>query len=168
MSARRRLGLPATAAAGAAVAAAAAVTVVMLSAAPSSRPPSPLRPISPTAHPPARVAAPLSAPATTLPAVLVPLGSNPSQVDYTVGARVVSLSVSATAGCWVELRSSSASGPLMYQGVLTQGTVKAFQATDVWIRIGFPPGVHIEANGSSVKLPSTAAPLNILFTGSGA
>lgn len=144
-----------------------AAVAVVLSASPSPPSPAPLRSISSTAHPPVRVTVPPAASTTTtIPAVLVPIGSNSGQVDYTVGAPVVNLSLSATSSCWVELRSDSASGPLLYQGVLTQGTVKAFQAADLWLRLGYPPGIGVEADGSSLKLPGTAAPLNIMVSGS--
>ncbi|MDA8047173.1 MAG: DUF4115 domain-containing protein [Actinomycetota bacterium] len=73
----------------------------------------------------------------------------------------VDLSLSAANRCWVELRSVSASGPLVYAGVLSAGSVRSFAAPGLWLRLGFPEAVRIQVDGRPITLPASADPYDV-------
>jgi hypothetical protein len=119
---------------------------------------------------PSTVRPKLSSPTTTLslpaaPAPLTPTSTGISQATYTVGAPTVVISLSATNTCWVELRASSASGAVLYQGVMTAGMARSFAAPGLWVRIGYPEGVNLEIDGSAVSLPASGSPFNVTVVG---
>ena len=61
----------------------------------------------------------------------------------------------ATRGSWVEVRRDSALGPVLYQGVLADGSKRSFQARRLWIRFGAAANVEVTANGRPVSLQGT-------------
>lgn len=71
----------------------------------------------------------------------------------------------ARGDCWVEVRSQSASGKVLYVGILTKGQSKSFAAKKIWVRFGAPEVVDAKLSGKTARLPSGA--LNALFSPSG-
>jgi hypothetical protein len=109
----------------------------------------------PTAH--------VSTPATTAPppAVLA-TSSSPVAAVYTVHSSPVSLAVTATNRCWVELRSGSPTGPVVFQGILTAGEQRAFtNLTGLWVRLGYPSGVTIQIDRTTITIPPSSSPFDI-------
>jgi RodZ C-terminal domain len=155
--------------AGAVIALAAIAGVALAASGGHGRRPGPTRAGSPAfALPTVRpqVSSPTSAPThPAAPAPLTPTSTGISQATYTVSAPTVVISLSATNSCWVELRSSSASGALLYQGVMTAGTARSFAAPGLWMRIGYPEGVNLEIDGSAVSLPASGSPFNVTVVG---
>ena len=56
----------------------------------------------------------------------------------------VRLTLSAIADTWVEIRSGSAGGDVLYSGILPQGTAKHFRSTHLW-RHSVPPQISRRA-----------------------
>jgi hypothetical protein len=74
----------------------------------------------------------------------------------------IDLTVAASNRCWVELRSGSATGPLLFEGLLVAGSSHAFSnPSGVWLRLGYPPGVSVQVDGSRVNLPATGQPYDV-------
>jgi hypothetical protein len=70
--------------------------------------------------------------------------------------------LAATGTCWVELRSGSASGPILFEGDLGPGASHAFtNQSGIWLRVGYPAGVSLMLDGSPVKLPATGSPYDV-------
>ena len=95
-------------------------------------------------------AGPASPPATTSPSTgettTVP---KPARAATTA----VRLKLSATADTWVEVRSDSAGGNLLYSGILTQGSVERFRDKRVWVRFGAAANLTARLNGRPLDLP---------------
>lgn len=112
---------------------------------------------------PARVSAtptPISAPRTTSPPVLSSRG--PATATYVVPSAPVDLSVLAVERCWVEVRSGSATGPLLFQGILGSGASKRFtDPAGVWLRLGYPAGARLNAGGSPLSIPASTDPYDV-------
>ena len=71
----------------------------------------------------------------------------------------------ARGAVWLQVRSGSASGALLYQNTLQQGQTLPLKLTSgpVWIRIGNPPGLDIRLGGRLLTgLPTQ--PGNVLLT----
>ena len=65
----------------------------------------------------------------------------------------VSLTLSATADTWVEIRSSSADGDVLYSGILPQGSAKRFRSTQLWASLGAASNLTARLNGKPLHLP---------------
>jgi len=65
----------------------------------------------------------------------------------------VSLTLSATADTWVEIRSGSADGDVLYSGILPQGSVKRFRSTQLWASLGAASNLTARLNGKPLHLP---------------
>ena len=116
---------------------------------------------------PAGTPAPTVAPAptTTVPPALTATSSTPTDALYTVAPGQLQVSLSASGPCWVELRTGSPSGPVMYEGIMQAGASQSFSAGGgVWLRLGDPGGVQLRINGSAVQLPNAANPFNVTVT----
>jgi hypothetical protein len=62
--------------------------------------------------------------------------------------RTVNLVVTADRGVsWVEARSDSASGPLLYEGTLENGRELRLDAQSIWLRLGAASNVSLAVNG---------------------
>jgi cytoskeletal protein RodZ len=108
-----------------------------------------------SAVPPSTTASTPPAPTTTaLPAPAVtPVSTDASGAVYD-SSGPVSVDLVATGRCWVDLRSGSATGPPLYQGVLSPGDHKVLTSpSGVWLRLGYPPGVQVHLDGAPVTLP---------------
>ena len=90
-------------------------------------------------------------------------GSGTSSATYSVSGGPVSLSVSATAPCWIQVRTA-ASGPVVYTGLLGPSEQKTFpDSGTLWMRVGFPAGLHVAVDGTPVPLPASSNPYDLTF-----
>jgi hypothetical protein len=71
----------------------------------------------------------------------------------TAVATDVRLTLSATADTWVEIRSGSADGDVLYSGILPQGSVKRFRSTQLWASLGAASNLTARLNGKPLHLP---------------
>jgi Helix-turn-helix domain/Domain of unknown function (DUF4115) len=70
----------------------------------------------------------------------------------------VDLVVRATSGTsWMEVRSGSSSGELVWSGTLERGEHHAFQGKKFQLALSEPTHVSVKVNGSRVQLPSGTA-----------
>ena len=65
----------------------------------------------------------------------------------------VRLRLSASADTWVEIRSGSADGDVLYSGILPQGTAKRFRSTQLWASFGAASNLTARLNGKPLHLP---------------
>jgi hypothetical protein len=106
-----------------------------------------------------------TAPTTAPPPPPVQLVSSaPGAATYRAATRPV-LTLSTTADCWVEARSGSAQGAVVYAGVISAGQSRPM-AGPVWLLIGNPRGVTLTINGAPVHPPGLTAggPFRLLVT----
>jgi cytoskeletal protein RodZ len=60
--------------------------------------------------------------------------------------------------CWMQVRSRSASGELLYEGTLQQGQTQRFAKWKrLWIQLGAPAYLDARLNGKHVKFPTRPA-----------
>ncbi len=65
------------------------------------------------------------------------------------------LVVRATQGSsWMEVRSASSAGKLLYSGTLEQGQRKTFEARSLQLALAEPENVVVRVNGNRVELPN--------------
>jgi hypothetical protein len=67
--------------------------------------------------------------------------------------RIASLTLTAIADTWVEIRSGSAGGDVIYSGILRQGTAKRFRSTHLWASFGAAANLTARLNGKPLHLP---------------
>jgi hypothetical protein len=67
--------------------------------------------------------------------------------------RTARLTLSAIADTWVEVRSGSANGAVLYSGVLPQGSEKRFRSTHLWASFGATANLTAHLNGKPLNLP---------------
>jgi hypothetical protein len=65
----------------------------------------------------------------------------------------VRLWLGATADTWVEIRSGSADGDVLYSGILPQGSAKRFRGTQLWASFGAASNLTARLNGKQLHLP---------------
>ncbi len=136
----RRIGLTILAAASIGTAAAVAPTVLRTDTARGDRP---LAVTPPAVH----------TPGTRRTAASAGVGSRPALEPVPALSRVA---VSASRGdSWVEARSGSATGRILYSGTLVQGQTTRVSAKRVWLRLGAASHVDVLVNGK----PASRAPL---------
>jgi cytoskeletal protein RodZ len=66
---------------------------------------------------------------------------------------IAKLTLSALADTWVEVRSGSAGGDVLYSGILPQGTAKHFRSPHLWASFGAAANLTARLNGKFVRLP---------------
>jgi uncharacterized protein DUF4115 len=66
----------------------------------------------------------------------------------------VRLTLRAIADTWVEVRSGSADGDVLYSGILPQGSAKRFRSTQLWASFGAASNLTARLNGKSLHLPA--------------
>lgn len=77
-------------------------------------------------------------------------------------ARPAPLVLSATRGdCWLLVRRGGASGPVLYEGTLRQGSTVRFAAPRVWVRLGAPGMVDAHRGSTHVAGLTGASPLDV-------
>lgn len=103
---------------------------------------------------------------TTAPATPAGTTTETTTTATTSEAAVVTLSLTAVRGdSWMEVRSESATGTVLYVGTLTAGTTKTFQAPALWARFGVAGNVDARLDGQPLQLP--AGTYSALFSLSG-
>lgn len=103
---------------------------------------------------------------TTAPATPGGTTTETTTTGTTTEAAVVTLSLTAVPGdSWMEVRSESATGTVLYVGTLTAGTTKTFQAPALWARFGVAGNVDARLDGQPLQLP--AGTYSALFSRSG-
>jgi cytoskeletal protein RodZ len=69
-------------------------------------------------------------------------------------AGAVSLVLTARVETWIEVRSGSATGAVLYTGMLPVGSSKAFRSRSLWARFGSGGNLSARLDGKSLHLPS--------------
>jgi hypothetical protein len=121
---------------------------------------------SPHPQPAAEPSAPAAAPPTTPPPPrVVATSAGATEASYEVASGPIQMELVVSGPCWVELRSGSSTGTILFEGTLEAGTVKTFQTTGpVWLRLGNPAGVQLRLDGMSIALPAAAIPFDVDVT----
>jgi|GEM_PF-2552761 len=97
-----------------------------------------------------------SAPRNTVPGVGRPttVGSVPvttTEATTTVRTAAVVFVVHATRGdSWVELRTGSATGRVLYSGILRQGDTTRGSGRRLWVRFGSAANLDLQLNGKPI------------------
>jgi hypothetical protein len=99
------------------------------------------------------------APASTQPAEST-VPQTTTAPDVTAGeagaqaaTRTARLTLTAIADTWVEVRSGSANGELLYSGVLPQGGEERFRRAHLWASFGAAANLTARLNGKPLNLP---------------
>jgi cytoskeleton protein RodZ len=72
------------------------------------------------------------------------------------------IKVEATSGdCWMEVRRNNATGVVLFSGTLAKGDMKKFKGKDIWMSLGNPASVRLEAAGKKVALKSDVGPWTV-------
>jgi hypothetical protein len=96
------------------------------------------------------------------PPTVVSTSSNSDYATYTANSARLTVQLAASSPCWIELRTASANGPVIYEGTLREGVTQSFPTTgSIWLRLGDPAGVRLTINGSPLVLPAAASPFDI-------
>jgi hypothetical protein len=67
---------------------------------------------------------------------------------------VVSLLVRARTDTWLEIRSGSPTGSLLYSGTLSATSTRTFRARALWARFGAAGNLLVRLDGKPINLPS--------------
>ena len=87
---------------------------------------------------------------------LTPQGQVPAQTTSAPGrARLVVRAVQGSS--WMEVRSGSSAGRLLYSGTLEQGQSKPFEARKLQLALAKPENVVVRLNGNRIDLPAGSA-----------
>jgi Helix-turn-helix domain len=76
------------------------------------------------------------------------------------------ISLMAVGPCWLQVRAGSATGQLLFVGMLDSGQVRRFRHRRLWIRVGAPWDLIVRAGRRRLALPLTTTG-NMLVTGAG-
>jgi cytoskeletal protein RodZ len=63
--------------------------------------------------------------------------------------------------CWMEVRRDDAEGIVLFSGTLQQGEKKKFKGKVIWMNLGAPANVRLEAAGETAKLKSDVGPWTV-------
>jgi cytoskeletal protein RodZ len=105
------------------------------------------------------VAATTEAAASTSPAISTAReittapGATTGETAAAAATGIARLTLSAVANTWVEIRSGSADGDVLYSGILPQGTAKHFRSTHLWASFGAAANLTARLNGKPLHLP---------------
>jgi cytoskeleton protein RodZ len=70
--------------------------------------------------------------------------------------------VSAVDGdCWMEVRRNDSTGVVLFSGTVRKGDTKKFKGRDIWMSLGAPANVELEAAGKKVKIKSDVGPWTV-------
>jgi transcriptional regulator with XRE-family HTH domain len=74
--------------------------------------------------------------------------------------------IAARGNCWLLVRDGSGAGPILYQGLLSEGQSLRFARRHLWIRVGAPWNLDARLNGAALASlrPDTG---NVLVTPTG-
>ena len=71
--------------------------------------------------------------------------------------------VSAADGdCWLEVRVGSSTGRVLYSDTMNQGVTKVFHGKALWLRLGNPPALLINVDGTKMPRITETGPLDYL------
>jgi cytoskeleton protein RodZ len=106
-------------------------------------------------------------PRPTRPPPAQPSAAAPTNTRRPPPPVAAALALTASAGdCWLSVHVNSATGPLLYQGILTTGHSLRFVRGRLWIRIGAPWNLTARLDGVPVtSLPAQTG--NVLITRTG-
>lgn len=89
-------------------------------------------------------------PAATTGTTVAPHGSS-----STASPATVELVLRAARGdSWLEVRSASSTGAVLYFGTLSSGRSKTFRARSLWVRFGAASNLDARLNGNALRLPA--------------
>jgi cytoskeleton protein RodZ len=63
--------------------------------------------------------------------------------------------------CWMEIRRNNADGVVLFSGTLKQGDKKKFKGKDIWMNLGAPANVELEAAGEKARIKSDVGPWTV-------
>jgi hypothetical protein len=106
---------------------------------------------SATTAAPGAATARLQRSATASHRVVGPTGTKAASV---ASGRAVSLALTASRPTWVEVRSRSATGAVLYTGTLVSGATKRFRDSIIWVRFGAASNLDAQLNGRPLQLPA--------------
>jgi hypothetical protein len=126
-------------------------------------------------HHRSRPAAPASTPAASLPAPASPHTTPPPPAAAVLisgdshGARYqvppsAEIELVTSSPCWLQIRTGSVAGPILFQGVLRPGDRKLLPSPGpLWLRLGNPAGVAVTVNSNTLHLAgsSSGQPYNL-------
>jgi hypothetical protein len=109
---------------------------------------------------------PPAAPSTTIaPPPIVASSTGSDYAAYTVPSTALHLQLVSSSACWVQLRSGSAGGTIVYEGTLLPGAEQTFQlAGSLWLRLGNPAGMRLSVDGQALALPTVSNPFDLSVT----
>jgi hypothetical protein len=94
------------------------------------------------------------------------IGSSSDGAQYGLPG-TAQLELLATERCWVQIRTGSNSGAVVFSGMMQPGDRQPLPpGTPVWLRLGNPPGISIVVNGQPLHLdavPTGPQPFNLTF-----
>jgi hypothetical protein len=74
--------------------------------------------------------------------------------------------VAARGSSWISARADSATGPLLYEGVLLEGRTLTLTRRRLWLRLGAPQNLDARLNGKRLAdLPQDVADVIVTRTG---
>jgi hypothetical protein len=112
---------------------------------------------------PTRVAAPPPPPVHAAP----PVHRAVSQVHSAPPAKPKIVFAAVRGDCWLLVRGGSATGPVLYEGVLVSGRNLVFGRRFLYVRAGAPWNLEVRQDGHLRRLTSAGGPVNAVFTPSG-
>jgi hypothetical protein len=98
-----------------------------------------------------------TAPATTTTATThtgTTTGAVTGRTETAPTAGAVSLALTARVDTWLEVRSASATGSVLYSGTLAAPATKTFRGKTLWVRFGSAGNLSARLEGKPVHLPS--------------
>ena len=101
---------------------------------------------------------------TTLPDVLVPVSTSPTDVVFTAPRGTYTVGLQDAGGiCWVGIQQV-AGGPYVWEETLYSGQTASYNASGALvIRIGAPEYLGVKVNGMTARLPSYVQPYDVTF-----
>ncbi len=84
-------------------------------------------------------------------------GQSPTTQSAPARGRAVLVVRASNGSSWMEVRSDSASGRLLYSGTLEQGQSKRFEARRLQLALAKPANVFVRLNGNHTELPDGTA-----------
>ena len=103
---------------------------------------------------------------TTAASPVVSVSRDSQEARFRVVQAGAVVELAPVSSCWVQIRMGSATGQVVFTGTMRQGDRRALPAGQpVWLRIGNPPGMAIEVNGSPLAIsePANSQPFNVVF-----
>jgi cytoskeletal protein RodZ len=63
--------------------------------------------------------------------------------------------------CWMEVRRNNSTGVVLFSGTLQKGDKKKFKGKDIWMSLGAPANVTLEAAGKKARIKSDVGPWTV-------